>query len=268
MDGIDLKLVQELRDLSDKYEVVTFAQVDPSLCLRHYKDPCDAELLAFISAMVSFGRREQFLPIIKDIISDMDDCTGAKNYILSSKYKLWALRHKTHNKNIPCDGFSKLNNDNNATFYRFYKVSDYIMLCDRLKTLISEYGTMGEAVKKQYQNSDAKLCDCVSQLFYGCKIVPKGVSSPKKRVNMFLRWMVRGGPVDLGIWDWANKKSLFIPLDTHVIKTAKYLGLLPQNAGASMKTCVTLTKLMEQVFPGDPARADFALFGAGVNKRF
>lgn len=83
---------------------------------------------------------------------------------------------------------------------------------------------------------------------------------------MFLRWMVRtGSPVDLGLWKWYPAADLLIPLDVHVMQEAQKLGLLPKNATASRKTALLLTKQMEQIFPGDPCRADYALFGLGVN---
>ena len=83
---------------------------------------------------------------------------------------------------------------------------------------------------------------------------------------MFLRWMVRrGSPVDLGLWDWADPASLLIPLDVHVMQEAAKLGLIPEGAAASRKTAERLTSALAQVFPGDPCRGDFALFGLGVD---
>ena len=83
---------------------------------------------------------------------------------------------------------------------------------------------------------------------------------------MFLRWMVRrNSPVDLGLWTWFNPADLLIPLDVHVMQQAVNLGLLPENSTASRKTAILLTKELSQVFPNDPCRADFALFGLGIN---
>ena len=84
---------------------------------------------------------------------------------------------------------------------------------------------------------------------------------------MFLRWMVRrGSPVDLGLWKWADSASLLIPLDVHVMQEAAKLGLIPEGATASRKTAELLTSALVEVFPGDPCRGDFALFGLGVDK--
>ena len=78
--------------------------------------------------------------------------------------------------------------------------------------------------------------------------------------------MVRqNSPVDLGLWKWYPQADLLIPLDVHVMQETQKLGLLPPKATASRKTAIQLTKQMEQFFPGDPARADYALFGLGVD---
>ena len=85
-----------------------------------------------------------------------------------------------------------------------------------------------------------------------------------KRLCMFLRWMVRdGSPVDLGIWPFIDKSTLIMPLDTHVLQEARRLGLIKTKA-ATMSTALRLTEQLRRVFPGDPLKADFALFGSSV----
>ena len=83
---------------------------------------------------------------------------------------------------------------------------------------------------------------------------------------MFLRWMVRSGsPVDLGLWaDCIDRRTLIMPLDTHVLAEAQRLGLLTSNS-ATMSTARRLTQQMLEIFPDDPLKGDFALFGYGVN---
>ena len=84
---------------------------------------------------------------------------------------------------------------------------------------------------------------------------------------MFLRWMVRqDSPIDLGLWKWASPADLLIPLDVHVMQEAAKLGLIPEKATASRKTAELLTSALNEVFPNDPCRGDFALFGLGVDK--
>ena len=95
-------------------------------------------------------------------------------------------------------------------------------------------------------------------------LVPESATSACKRLCMFLRWMVRrGAAVDVGLWaDFIALDTLVMPLDAHVVAEARKLGLLA-NEPASMATARKLTAVMSEVFPGDPLRGDFALFGHG-----
>ena len=89
---------------------------------------------------------------------------------------------------------------------------------------------------------------------------------------MMLRWLVRkDSPVDLGIWTWFSQENLLMPLDTHVMSESYKLNLLlktpsGKEKSASLKTAIILTEVMKEVFPLDPVRADFALFGLGVDE--
>lgn len=82
---------------------------------------------------------------------------------------------------------------------------------------------------------------------------------------MFLRWMTRdNSPVDLGLWSrFIDRKTLIIPLDTHVLKQASELGLA-KITSPTMNAAKKLTAVLAEVFPDDPVRGDFALFGFGV----
>ena len=83
-----------------------------------------------------------------------------------------------------------------------------------------------------------------------------------------MRWMVRGGsPVDLGVWeDIIDRRTLIMPMDTHVVQQSVRLGLL-KSSSASMSSALRLTSAMSEVFPDDPLKGDFALFGYGVNNK-
>ena len=83
---------------------------------------------------------------------------------------------------------------------------------------------------------------------------------------MFLRWMVRdNSPVDLGLWnDIIDKRTLIIPMDTHVVQEAMRLGLL-KSKSTSMSNAMKLSNRLRDIFPEDPLKGDFALFGLGVD---
>mgnify|MGYP003559979781 FL=1 len=80
--------------------------------------------------------------------------------------------------------------------------------------------------------------------------------------------MVRdGSPVDIGLWTWYPKKDLLIPLDVHVLQEAQKLNIISEKETATRKTAQKLTDFAKQIFPEDPAKLDFALFGIGVDSK-
>ncbi|MBO4628745.1 MAG: TIGR02757 family protein [Treponema sp.] len=245
-----------LTSLADKYEVASFCNEDPSQFLHWYKKgTTNIELASFIAAMLAFGSRTQFIPKIRQILQTADNSSG--------EISTW-LKTCTYKKDFPT-GTKK--------FYRFYSYNDMQIFFDELASLTKNHNSLGNCFHEQWKKSQQAphqqktphLADIISQSFPKSRIVPKGKTSANKRLHMFLRWMVRqNSPVDLGLWSWYPQADLLIPLDVHVMQEAQKLGLLPPNATASRKTAITLTKKMEEVFPGDPARADYALFGLGV----
>ena len=84
-----------------------------------------------------------------------------------------------------------------------------------------------------------------------------------KRMNMFLRWMVRKPPVDLGIWTFIKPKDLLIPLDVHVARVSRNMGLLTRKSN-DFKAVIELTSKLRELCPEDPVKYDFAMFAFGV----
>lgn len=255
---------------------------DPSRVLQRYRMPQDLEVAAFVSAMLSFGRREVFLPKI-DFLLDLADKEGGPFCWLST-----GLHRKTF---PPPEALPE------ASFYRFYSYQDIHLLLCRLEEILGEAPSLGEYFRLKYQEVQAgleedasgfrgksrskkvptHLSQLIGEAFYGCSIVPKGKNSANKRVHMFLRWMVRqNSPVDLGLWSWYSPADLWIPLDTHVIQQSIKLGLLPPSENASKKNVFAstaanakkLTEVLAEIWPEDPCRGDFVLFGLGIDKSF
>jgi uncharacterized protein (TIGR02757 family) len=86
-----------------------------------------------------------------------------------------------------------------------------------------------------------------------------------KRLNLALRWLVRKGPVDLGLWKSLKPSALYIPLDVHVGRTARKLSLL-QRRSNDKKAVIELTEKLRVFCPEDPVKYDFALFGIGIEE--
>ena len=244
------ELKKRLEFLASKYETNAFPDADPSQFLKWYSKAEDIEVSAFIAAMLSFGNRKQFIPKIKEIFLLADKKGGICNWILSSA---WVKDFRTSDEN------------DEIKFYRFYSYGDMKELFSVFKKLLNEYGSFSNYLRKY--NSVSEVVEAVSLAFCDCSIVPKGKNSANKRLYMFLRWMIRrNSPVDLGLWDWLSPEELIIPLDTHVIQESVKLGLIPENSAASLKTAIKITEELKKVWPDDPCKGDFALFGLGVDE--
>jgi uncharacterized protein (TIGR02757 family) len=247
------ELKEKIRNLADKYETADFYNGDPSCVLKRYSNIEDIECAAFIAAVLAFGQRKVFLKKIDEILNNADNFGGPANWLKNGDY-----RHSFLPTEIDC----------NCKFYRFYSYADFFDLFDVMHNILNENTTLGDYFANLFTACDYKdnLSALICDTFKSCKIVPHGKNSANKRINMFLRWMVRkNSPVDLGIWDWYNPANLIIPLDVHVIQESIKLGLLPENSKGTLKTATELTGILKQIWPNDPCKGDYALFGLGVD---
>lgn len=250
------ELKQKLRVLAQKYEVASFTEKDPSQFLARYSDTKNTEAAAFIASLLAFGNRKQFIPKINYILTLADETSGdVASWLVTRDFR------KT---------FISPSGDNSDKFYRFYSYKDMTDLFESLATVLSE-SSLGEKVHSEWQKTGDHPAQLLGRMFENCAIVPKGKNSANKRLHMFLRWMVRtDSPVDLGLWTWFSPADLIIPLDTHVLQQSVELGLLfSEKEGhfppASLKTALKITQALKQVWPDDPCKGDFALFGLGVD---
>lgn len=271
-----------MKTLADKYEKASFVNDDPSRFLRRYSNSRDQELAAFVVSQLSFGQREQFIAKLDAMFDAADGWALSSGNVGKPK-----TRGASFADWLTGGGYKKFFPKSQKKFYRFFSYADMADLCGRLAQIVEERGSLGAAVRARYglanncgkaksgganlsQESlpqELRLVTVLINLFPGVKCVSQNPKGACKKLHMFLRWMVRrGSPVDLGLWEWADPADLLIPLDTHVLQESARLGLIAPNATASAKTAIDLTQKMAQVFPGDPARADFALFGLGVDQ--
>jgi len=246
---MDRKLKALLVRLADKYETASFLDGDPSQFMHRAKGAANREATAFVASCLSFGSRSQFLPRIQWLL----DCAGGD-------MDRW-IRTGAFERDIPPDAA--------RCFYRFFTFATMNSFLREYRALMSEHGTLGGFVRKECGGDAVKAVAAICSRFGGCgeyPVVPKDAHSACKRVCMFLRWMVRdGSPVDIGLWaGFIDRRTLVMPLDTHVVQEACRLGLLKSRA-ASMSAARRLTARLAEVFPDDPCRGDFALFGIGVD---
>ncbi len=267
-DELNSSLTNKLIELAQKYESADFLKKDPSQFMHRYNDERTAEAVAFIAANLAFGRRDQILSHVEAILEAASP--SPVDWILSKKYE---------------DFFP----ENEISFYRMYTNTDMRLFFDGLRSILSENATIGEFFKRKWEVGRGELgirseelevsngisCFARNQIYLHqviaesfsekCKLLPHSKDSAAKKVNMLLRWLVRdNSQVDLGFWTWFDKKDLLMPLDTHVMQQSNELGLI-NSKSANLRTAIELTKKVAEVFPDDPVKADFALFGLGVN---
>ena len=243
------------RDMLDRYasryETEDFLIGDPSWFMHQVEGDANREAVAFVASCLSFGSRKQFMPKIQAIV----DCAGGN-------VDLW-IREGRFARTFP--------RSCGKCFYRFFTEGHMRDFLEAYRRLMAERGTLGEYVRGESCGDGHEAVKAICRRFGACgpaPVVPRDATSACKRVCMFLRWMVRKpSPVDLGLWaDFIDRRTLVIPLDTHVVHQAMRLGLLKAPT-ASMSAARRLTAALAEVFPDDPLRGDFALFGYGVNNR-
>lgn len=232
---------------ADRYETGDFINGDPSWFMHQVQGDANREAMAFVASCLSYGSRQQFMPKIDHL---RQCCDGEMHRWIANG-----------------DFAAVLPEGCTDCLYRLYTVDMFHHFLRAYQHLMQQYGTLGDFVRRNAATGfDAVAAICNYFATQGVSvIVPKDCTSACKRVCMFLRWMVRdGSPVDLGLWaDAIDRRTLIMPLDTHVLQQGQHLGLLASRT-ASMAAAQRLTEALATVFPDDPLRGDFALFGYGV----
>lgn len=240
-----------------EYETEDFIKNDPIQFPHRFSDPNDVEIAGFLAAMFAYGKREVFIEKLNILFNIMDN----KPYDFVMNFD---------KKGIELKNFG----------YRFAKDNDFIEIFSILNMLYSEKESLRNLFSYSYsQSKEIKgMLQGVVDYFYArvdCKKASAGFyhllpnphnGSAVKRLNMLLRWFVRDGKVDLGIWKFIDKSEILIPLDVHVSRLSRELGLLKRTQN-DFKSVMELTNELKKLDPKDPVKYDFALFGYGVNNK-
>lgn len=237
------QLKEKLLLLAERYEVAEFIQEDPIQIPHRYTKKTDIEISALITSWIATGNRKSIIRSAEKI----DDAVfghAPLNYILNAHWETYE--------------------GNKKSFYRYYSYHDFYLLCQTLRSVYSENDSLEDYLLSNFPGiSSLKALQSVFGHVNGMP-EPKSNSEAKK-LCMFLRWVVRkDSPVDLGIWEHYHSRELIIPLDTHVHRISLDLGLTEK--GKSMRTARDITEALQEVWPDDPTKGDFALFGYGINE--
>lgn len=240
--------------LVEIYETKDFIKDDPiQFPHRYKKSKKDCEISGFIASLLAYGNRKVFIKKLNELFSIMQN--EPYNFILNFETKA-------------------LKNFN----YRFGTTQDFMEIFKILQNLYKKDGGLEDLFKYGKENSiSGNYLIPVTDYFYsqfgensgqGARfMIPNARNGgAMKRMCMFLRWMIRKGQVDLGIWDFMQPSELLIPLDTHVARLSREMGLLTRKSN-DFKSVIEITKNLQKFDTNDPIKYDFAMFGYGVNNK-
>lgn len=247
-------LNENLKRWAEQYETADFINADPVQIPHRYDSRLNIEISAFVTAWIAWGNRKQIIK--KADFIDREIFKGEPYYYI--------VGNTVERENRPEWEQYKGSTD---CLYRTFTFGDFHDLCARLYDVYTSAENMEAAIKKAHETNGETALATLQSLFGSVNGIPDfETQSACKRLCLFLRWMCRkGSPVDFGLWDVCDPRNLIIPLDTHVHKQAIRLGLTKRRT-PDLRTAIEITDRFAEVFPDDPAKGDFSLFGYGVNK--
>jgi len=245
----------------EEYNRPAFIANDPISIPHQFSRKQDIEIAGFFAAIFSWGNRTTIIRKSRELMQLMDQ----------SPYQFILQREEEDLKRFL--GFK----------HRTFNATDLLYFIAFLKSHYSRYESLEEAFLRPWEGRAGSLREGALAAFYHYffsleDLAParthKHIASPEKkssckRLNMFLRWMVRKDDkgVDFGIWDRLSPSRLVCPLDVHVARVAKNLGLLSREQ-ADWQAALELTDYLLLLDKEDPVKYDFALFGLGAVEKF
>ncbi len=250
-------LHKHIKDAIRRYHNPAFIEGDPISVPHRYSGLQDREITGFWTAMLAWGQRKTILNKANELFDKMDH--APYDFILN---------HEEKDRRIFAD-FK----------HRTFQYTDTLYFLSFLQRYYRKHSSLEDAFQRFIKPEAPSIKDALTgfyTLFFSLEDVPhrtrKHIASPArgstcKRLNMFLRWMVRrdDAGVDFGIWKQIEPAWLMIPLDVHVEKTSRALGILTVKT-LNWKAVEEITDFCRTIYPEDPVICDYALFGMSMLK--
>lgn len=247
-------LKSRLDALVETFDVTTIAP-DPLQLVLRYSDPLDQEVAGLIAAAFAYGRADIIVANIGAMLAKMRP--SPYRYLVTFDKAEAARRFA---------GF----------VHRFHKTPDLVVFLGRLARVIETHGSIGALFEKCYDPTDADIGPSLARFVETIRggtamraaslqylLTSPNDGSACKRMNLFLRWMVRRTSPDLGLWTFVDPAKLVMPVDTHIHRIATFLGLNDRKS-ADWKAARALTDRLAAFDRADPVRYDFALCRLGI----
>jgi len=252
------ELREFLEEKVDKYNRLTFIDPDPISIPHQFTKKEDIEISAFLTATISWGRRVSIIKNANKMMQIMDH----------SPYEF--VIHATDTDLNPLKNF----------VHRTFNGDDCIYFIRALQNIYLKHEGLEQIFANHTKSEDRNLKQAIinfRKIFFYYDhpgrtkkhISDPGRNSAAKKINMFLRWMVRSDKkgFDFGIWDKIGMDQLSVPLDVHTGNVARKLGLLDRMSD-DWKAVEELTENLRKFDPKDPVKYDFAMFGLGIYENF
>ena len=250
------EIISFLNYKSNQYNNIKFIETDPIQIPHLFNKKEDVEISGFLTSTISWGNRKSIIKSAEKLIELLDH--SPYDFILNHKKRdLDTLKPFVH---------------------RTFNGIDLIQFLKSLKHIYRNYNGLEEIFRKNIKDDSLQYAiHKMKKIFFEIphtNRTKKHISDPMrgsaaKRINMFLRWMVRDDTrgVDFGIWKSISPKYLSCPLDVHTGNVARKLGLI-QRKQNDHKAVMELDKKLREFDLSDPVKYDFALFGLGVFEKF
>jgi uncharacterized protein (TIGR02757 family) len=240
---------EELEALYGQYNHRCFVHPDPLEFLYHFENPMEREIIGLIASCLAYGKVAQILKSISLILEKMGP--SPSRFLLISRYE--SIRYAFHDFK-----------------HRFTRGEDLAQLLWRAKAVIEKYGSLQKCFMAHFRPEDDTVIPALEG--FAKAFFPAGspflIPAPSngsacKRLNLFLRWMVRQDEVDPGGWDLVPPSKLVVPLDTHMHRIGLLLRFTNRKQ-ADLHTALEITDAFRKVTPHDPVKYDFVLTRLGI----
>ena len=248
------------------YNTVDFISTDPIQVPHRFIRKEDIEISAFLTATISWGQRKSIINNANRLMDLMDN--SPYEFLMDSGINDFSSDFQSNNENPEWQEIKQF-------VHRTFNSDDCLYFFESLKNIYQHYNGLEDVFTTGYLESGTiygalKHFRDIFLSIPHAKRIRKHVSdvtanSSAKRLNMFLRWMVRKDDhaVDFGLWTGIPASSLMLPLDVHSGNAARDLGLLTRKQN-DWKSVEEITSLLRMLDPVDPIKYDFALFGTGA----